>query len=272
MENFSCPSGFLIAQDEQGNYVPFFVRVRESEIIWNNGEHNFSEEFLDKLKDMGCTNIIQTPPSPSYSFELDGWNGMIETDGRISAVKEFRFESIEEFFILRDKEDEGETQSTVTTTSSGKKYYSTTVSFPFQLLRKGLFIATTLNTTIAELKTASSNIFLDDKFVNNHSIVDKIGLTLYLDDNPTPIEGEGDVIGRYGEDGVFFRSSISYFNGGIVPNDPFEYDAENGIFYFDNTEEAPEYVENLSSIFVEVRGRLSDMKIFNVDNSKEIPL
>ena len=36
MENFSCPTGFLIAQDEEGNYVPFLIKVRDNEILWNN--------------------------------------------------------------------------------------------------------------------------------------------------------------------------------------------------------------------------------------------
>ena len=270
MENFSCPTGFLIAQDEEGNYVPFLVKVRDQEILWNNSESNFSKEFLEKLKELGCNNIIENPPSPSYSFELDGWNGKIESDGTISAVREYRFTEIEEFFVLRDKEDTlmvgNEDEKYLL--SPGKKYYDTNVSFPLRLLRKGIFISTTLNTTLNELKTATSNIILDDKFVNGVPIVDEIGLSLSFMDTPTTVQG--DVVERYTDNGISLRSSCSYFNDGLVTNDPCGYDEENEIFYFDNT--VGGLVENSSSIFVEVRGTLADMKIFTLDNSKEITL
>ena len=201
---------------------------------------------------------------------MDGWNGKIESDGKISAVREYRFTEIEEFFVLRDKEDTlmvgNETEKYLL--SPGKKYYDTSISFPLQLLRKGIFISTTLNTTLNELKTATSNIILDDKFVNGIPVVDKIGLSLSFMDTPTTVKR--DVVERYTDNGISLRSSCSYFNDGLVTNDPCGYDTENNVFYFDNT--VDEIVENSSSIFVEIRGTLANMEIFTIDNSKEITL
>lgn len=259
MENYNCPTGFLIAQDEQGNYVPFLIKVRDKELLWTNDSSNFNDDFLNKLKEYGCTNIIQSNPSPSYSFELDGWSVKIENGADITAVREFRFREIEEFFTLREEDN---------SISPGKKYYTTSISFPLTLLRKGLFISTTLNTTLNELKTATSNIILDDKFLNGESVVNTIGLSLSFMNTLKTIQG--DVIETCLDDGVVLRSSCSFLNNGLIPNDVCGYDETNDLFFFDNTVE--EIIENASSIFVQLSGKLANMKIFNMEQVEKIEI
>lgn len=38
-ELLACSRGFLIARQEDGTYRPFFVRVREEDILWSDGSH-----------------------------------------------------------------------------------------------------------------------------------------------------------------------------------------------------------------------------------------
>ena len=99
-KTYECDTGIILTQDENGQYLPFIMKTRTQDTIYPNS--NFTDEFLKKLLELGCTEIEKFYPSPSYHFNLDSWNCKL-TDGKhLVASKEIHINDIDDEFELRD--------------------------------------------------------------------------------------------------------------------------------------------------------------------------
>jgi len=44
---YACDTGFLITKDDNGNYLPFLLKIRAADIIWSsNGSSDASDALL----------------------------------------------------------------------------------------------------------------------------------------------------------------------------------------------------------------------------------
>ena len=60
MANYKCPKGFLISQNEQGDYLPFFIYTREKDIQWEENEiddNNFINGHTVSLREVNEETI-----------------------------------------------------------------------------------------------------------------------------------------------------------------------------------------------------------------------
>ena len=89
MKEFNCPIGMLITQDESGDYVPFLVKVRDKEIIWDMDK--YTDETVNAINNIGADIVTINDPLPSYRVLKDGWIIMSYYDGTIEAHKEIKF-------------------------------------------------------------------------------------------------------------------------------------------------------------------------------------
>lgn len=77
-----CKRGFIITQDNDGNYVPFFIKVRDDDIVWKNSDNNQTFKNLKgTLKTYGYefSSELQNP-SPELHIVCDKWNFYIRED------------------------------------------------------------------------------------------------------------------------------------------------------------------------------------------------
>ena len=51
---YTCKRGWLISIDEEGGYLPFFLKVRNQDIVWDNEKENrMFKVILGKLQRIG---------------------------------------------------------------------------------------------------------------------------------------------------------------------------------------------------------------------------
>lgn len=78
-KSFLVKKGWLIAQDEYGNMLPFFLHVRDKDIKWQS---DHSEIIENIIKMNNITNIAEVNPSQRISFMSENWR--VEADCRNS--------------------------------------------------------------------------------------------------------------------------------------------------------------------------------------------
>jgi len=75
-KTFFVKRGWLIAKDAFGNMLPFFLHVRDKDIVWQS-EH---DEFLnDVMKDKSVADITEVNPAQILSFTSNIWNIEVNT-------------------------------------------------------------------------------------------------------------------------------------------------------------------------------------------------
>lgn len=128
-------NGMLIEQLEDGRYVPFFLKVRDSDIIWNDK----TPETIDKA--IGLFNEKTSyQPTTYIQSEINGWICKFNSD--------LSCEFIKEVYITKDF-----TLSKFNTMLSG------TIALPARIdADRGFFPSIVANCTENELATANISI------------------------------------------------------------------------------------------------------------------
>lgn len=80
-----CGKGWLITPSEtDGEYVPFFLQVRDKDIIWD--VRNLNEDFRNLLRDT-YNDLVINYPYYNANFVRNNWVGHFNEDLRYSATK-----------------------------------------------------------------------------------------------------------------------------------------------------------------------------------------
>ena len=84
MADRECLKGWILAPSPtDGENVPFFLHVRDKDIIW--GDSNFPKE-LKSLLDQSEENFMEVPSS-YWKMKVKGWNIELHCDGSYVAKK-----------------------------------------------------------------------------------------------------------------------------------------------------------------------------------------
>lgn len=82
-----CKKGWIITLNENGNYTPFFVNVREEDLVWKTDKNNeiFSriQKTLDNKNVKYSSSFIT--PEPYLNIEVDDWQYEIKSDKTFTA-------------------------------------------------------------------------------------------------------------------------------------------------------------------------------------------
>lgn len=92
--DFECKKGWIITLDKDGNYVPFFIKVREKDILWTNSNISMDDIKLDLVRDLNKgdykTAYVESDiinPSQILVMKVDGWIYKIKPDYTFEANK-----------------------------------------------------------------------------------------------------------------------------------------------------------------------------------------
>ena len=209
---YECDTGYIIIQDENGNYLPFFVKTRTEDLDY--GDMELSDDFIKVLIEMGCTEIERYYPSPTYHFNLNDWKCELTNGKHIVANKELRVDDIDKVFQLKNTIEAIYYEDNVLRFE--RRFYDNTITFPFKLSREGFTINTTMNAFSNELK---SSILSVDTSSDNGDSISQIVLSIVV--NAVP-EDRSDEIVEYHEASDALRvysRYLEYYNDGIVIND-----------------------------------------------------
>lgn len=107
METFKCGKGFVATPSEDGSdtLVPFFIQVRDKDIIWS------IDDFPKELVNLYCTNNdpIVTAPVKEIKINHKGWNVTLSQEYDYTATKSISigdsgiFELSEDMTMLETK-------------------------------------------------------------------------------------------------------------------------------------------------------------------------
>jgi len=134
-KKFIVKRGWLIAKDAFGNMLPFFLHVRDKDIVWA-AYHN---EFIERLKLVIPVNSIEEEvPAKTLNFRSTIWNISINyTTKKCTLKAEIPFQSY--YALNADKDD-----------------LSCTLNLPFGITNNNRFyIQATLATENATLGTST---------------------------------------------------------------------------------------------------------------------
>lgn len=80
-----CNKGFIVMPSEtDGKNVPFFITVRDKDIIWD--EKTLGELELVNISKLGENRSVQYPMA-RWTFEKDGWDIDLYSNGQINMRK-----------------------------------------------------------------------------------------------------------------------------------------------------------------------------------------
>ena len=92
--DFECKKGWIITLDKNGNYVPFFIKVREKDILWTNSNTSMNDIKLSLVRDLNKgdykTTYVESDivnPSQILVMKIDGWVYKIKPDYTFEANK-----------------------------------------------------------------------------------------------------------------------------------------------------------------------------------------
>lgn len=97
MSTYNCKKGWLVYLDENGEYVPFFMHVREKDIIWDS-DSSFMNELIKKspqFKGMDVNVIF-----PKIKCDKNGWEYVINSDFSFKARKKVHIGSSNGFSLI----------------------------------------------------------------------------------------------------------------------------------------------------------------------------
>lgn len=76
MANYECKKGWLLAPDENGENVPFFIYVRSKDIMW--GSASYPDEIIELARH--GYNATTTAPQARLRFNYSDWAISIDED------------------------------------------------------------------------------------------------------------------------------------------------------------------------------------------------
>jgi len=218
---YACDTGFLITKDDNGNYLPFLLKIRAADIIWSsNGSSDASdalltEEFLEWLKGLGVEDITQINPTPSYRFEFNEWSVRIDQLYHVTMIREILMEDLIEIMEL-DRYESGLIMADIlgldpthwesdedrifrqTPVKKERRHYLATIDIPITLKRENFHATPVLNIVEDEYKNMQVNIALD-----NGTAFNSLKLMIIIDKNPVVEGGEpSEDSETYEQDGI----------------------------------------------------------------------
>lgn len=293
---YECDTGFLITQDEEGNYLPFLLKVLARNIIWSSSGSSsiedalLDEDFINLLRIAGVNRIIQINPTPSYRFEYKGWNCRIDQLYHVTFIKEITMEDLVKRMHLVDIDqeltvgmvinpsgyeeagDDDEVRLTDQTIIRHEcRYYTVNIPVPFAVVRDGFHVSTTFNQLEEEYKKTNFDIQLEES-----SIIENFKLAVRIEGGPqiedTPVDDEGAGDNSYDRDGIVVPSveygpdeglsddpeSIVFVEDIVeVMEDPYGL-TDDPVLVFKYIEPAPEPepIPKTSSVLIRIEGEL----------------
>ena len=97
MAKYKCPKGFLISQNEQGDYLPFFIYTREKDIQWEENEiddNNFINGHTVSLREVNEETIKRYIRTETVDLYHDGWYIKVYNDLTYDAYKRLNFNDL----------------------------------------------------------------------------------------------------------------------------------------------------------------------------------
>jgi hypothetical protein len=79
---YECKRGWLINMNDDGSYLPFFVKVREEDLVWKNDlNSDIFKTIISDMKTYGFefTSDLQTP-SPELHITCGNWHYYVKGD------------------------------------------------------------------------------------------------------------------------------------------------------------------------------------------------
>jgi len=289
---YECNTGVLVTKDEEGNYLPFLLRVRAKEILWGGNTSDsvlLDDDFLEQLRNLGVTDFKQVNPVPSYKFKLDGWDVHIEGVTHVVYIKEMSFSELEEMMKLEyvdkpitvgdvtheydDVDPDNSPITPFTVVHPERKYYSATLNLPLAIKREGIHVSSVVNILEPEYRSTNVDIVLPTGNVSDLGLYIMIettpfsSLSPYIDVNPLDSTG---IILKYCaqiEDPVTgdLNTSIVAPDFEVIP-DPFPEDPDNpeDVLVIDLTTEPVPPKE--SSVIFKIEGELAEQTIYKDDD------
>ena len=97
MANYNCPKGFLIAQNENGDQLPFFVYTREKDIIWDESlidDDGFINGHTVSLREVNESTIKRYIRTETVDLYHDEWYIKVFNDLTYDAYKSVSFDDL----------------------------------------------------------------------------------------------------------------------------------------------------------------------------------
>ena len=129
--------GWIIAKDGFGNMLPFFLHVRDKDIVWSD-----NEDFIyNKMRNKDISDITEIKPNVSLNFNSGIWNVDVNTDINLCTMRT-ALKFTPDIFTLNNSKDD----------------LSTTLSLPLSLKdNRKLNIQCSIGTNSEDLAFSSAN-------------------------------------------------------------------------------------------------------------------
>lgn len=158
MSNVTCKKGFILSNNGDGDYTPFFVQVREKDIIWD--ERLYKNDLVD-IANTGSNKQFY-PTMAYWKFDKDDWKITLRGDGYFTASKKL-------------------TLNDFTAPSEPSEYlFSKTISLPFSVIDDSEFRLHFEKRTI-QYSLELANALLRINKYDSKGGVERISITLATD-------------------------------------------------------------------------------------------
>ena len=95
MKNRECLKGWMVAPSPtDGEYVPFFIYVRDKDIIWD--PETITNNFSNYLKEK-ADNVELHYPMNEWKFQMEGWTVVVHQDGSYHGYKKINIQDVSEY-------------------------------------------------------------------------------------------------------------------------------------------------------------------------------
>lgn len=87
-----CPRGWILAHNEQGFTVPFFVKVRSVDVFYSN---SMSEKFAESgvmTQELEALTIL--PPGQTYMIEMGEWKVILQNNEQVTMQRLIPFSAM----------------------------------------------------------------------------------------------------------------------------------------------------------------------------------
>lgn len=163
MKNRECLKGWMVAPSPtDGEYVPFFIYVRDKDIVWD--PETLTNNFSDYLK-RKADNVELHYPMNEWKFQINDWTVVVHQDGTYHGYKKVNIQDVSDYI----------NHNTI----------KSDINLPLPTINDAYFnINTQLNVKTPELSMSIQNvIMLEDKTFNKIEIESRtVGGVLFSED------------------------------------------------------------------------------------------
>lgn len=171
--NYTCKKGWILSLDENGNYVPFFIKTRSKDINWD-----IDKNFYKSIKKLITNNEMHYTfkmniPEAELKIIIDDWDFRILSDFSFKASKSIninhkKFKQEYTKFIDPNTQEEIETISAL----------NADIQLPFLIQKSNSIILYNYFSDNYEPIIKSDLRFTNKKNTENNDIYDTISLKL----------------------------------------------------------------------------------------------